>query len=336
MSRAAGLPVLSGILAVLCARPAFGQVQTCSGMSVEADAVIDARWPGLSAHLHDAFEARREIDRCARVRLSVRDTSIIVEVILPDGRSATRSVIGREDLVPTLEALLLVPERAALRQPSALDATVSNTSAANPLPSPSSVLAPSPLFDRPLVRPARERDTASPASGRQPSHLRIELSAATGARIGGGQASFGLGVLTFLEISRWLVGFEGRVDRYAALTGGAPSGGSAVEFAILGGRRFYFHRVALDLAAGPALVPQGTASFQAASSGHGVSASNSSIAPRLVGGPRVNFSPLSTLHTFISIDGELGAARLGEGVPGAPQLPIWTVGLALGATVGTQ
>jgi hypothetical protein len=50
----------------------------------------------------------------------------------------------------------------------------------------------------------------------------------------------------------------------------------------------------------------------------------------------VSFSPGSTVHTFVGIDGEVGPSRLGEDLPHAPQLPVWTVGLALGATVGTQ
>jgi hypothetical protein len=60
--------------------------------------------------------------------------------------------------------------------------------------------------------------------------------------------------------------------------------------------------------------------------------------PRLLLGARVNFSALSTLHTFVGIDGELGPPRAGDGgdIPDAPRLPVWTLGLALGATVGTQ
>jgi hypothetical protein len=324
------LSVIFGVPAVLWVQPAVAQIRTCSPMSIQADPAVAARWPELPGQIRETFEGRDAIDRCARIELSMRDTSIVIEVVLPDGRAATRSVLRREDVVPTLEALLLVPERNASPRPPALEASESSV----PSSGPQDI-----SFEHPAPPPDVERDTVAQPSSRQPSRLRIELSAATGARIGDGQASVGLGVLAFLEISRWLVGFEGRADQYAALTRGASSGRTAVEFAVLGGRRFYFHSVAFDLAAGPALVPQGTASFamQATSSaGPGVTASSSSIAPRLVVGPRVSFSPLSTVHTFIGIDGELGPARLGEGVPGAPRLPTWTVGLALGGTVGTR
>src|ERR1700722_15345045 len=108
----ARLPLLSCILAVLCIRPAFAQIRTCAPISIEVDAALSARWPELPGQLRETFEGRDAIDRCARVRVSVRD-AIIVEGVLPDGRSATRSVARREDVVPTLEALLLVPQRNA-------------------------------------------------------------------------------------------------------------------------------------------------------------------------------------------------------------------------------
>jgi hypothetical protein len=257
--------------------------------------------------------------------------AITVEVVLPDGRSATRSVVRPEDVVPTLEALLLVPQRSAQVETPGLEAPRA-ASSANPFPSPqqaSSAGTPDVAFNAPP-----ERDALAPQSGRPPSRVRIELSAVTGARVGVGQASAGAGVLSFLDLSGWLVGFQGRADRYEAVGSGDWSGW-ALEFAVLGGRRLRFHGVALDLTTGPGLIPQGTTTL-ARSTGHGFTASTSSTVPRLLLGARVSFSPRSTVHTFVGIDGEVGPPRLGDDLPGAPQLPIWTVGLALGATVGTQ
>jgi hypothetical protein len=67
-------------------------------------------------------------------------------------------------------------------------------------------------------------------------------------------------------------------------------------------------------------------------------ASSTSTVPRFVLGTRLNFGARSTVRAFVGIDGELGPARAGDSVdmPNASRLPIWTLGLALGATVGTQ
>jgi hypothetical protein len=183
------------------------------------------------------------------------------------------------------------------------------------------------------------------------SRPQIELSVATGGRIGDGQASVGLGALSFLDLSEWLVGFGGRLDRYHMLTGANSS--SALELAVLWGRRFRLESMALDLFAGPAAELQGTATLQTQTTkpvtgdnkctplpgGACVSkASSSSTVPRLVLGARLSFSARSTVRIFIGVDGDFGPSRAGDSadIPGAPRLPIWTLGLALGATVGTQ
>jgi hypothetical protein len=335
----ARFPVLAGILAVFCVQPAFAQDRSCSPMTIDADPSVGVRWPGLLNHVRETFEARVDVDRCAHVTLTAREASITVEVVLPDGRSATRSASRREDVVPTLVALLLLPQRSPqVLTSSPAEPTGSNPPPANPMPAPSSASPPGTpdvSLSRGLAVP--ERDALVPTLGQPRSHLRIELSAATGARIGDGQASVGVGAISFLELAGWLVGFEGRADRYQTLAGGAHSGG-ALELAVLGGRRFRFQSIALDLTAGPAAVMQGTATFETRSptTGNDVSQSSSSTVPRLLLGARVSFSALSTVHTFVGIDGELGPTRAGDDVPGAPRLPLWTLGLALGATVGTQ
>jgi hypothetical protein len=54
-------------------------------------------------------------------------------------------------------------------------------------------------------------------------------------------------------------------------------------------------------------------------------------------GARWGFAPRSALRTFVGIDGELGPAR---GDPDSPpmsaRLPVFSLGLALGGTVGTR
>jgi hypothetical protein len=149
----------------------------------------------------------------------------------------------------------------------------------------------------------------------------------------------GLGALSFLDVNGWLLGFAGRFDRYRTLDGPYSSG--ALELAVLGGRRFWLGTTALDLAAGPALALGGTTTYSVQSSGAGnggnVSGSADNTVPRLLLEARLAFSALSTLHTFVALDGDFGPARSPDaGLLNAPRLPVWTLGLALGATVGTR
>jgi hypothetical protein len=334
----AKLPIFAGLLGSLCARPAVANEQPCSPMAVEADADVRRRWPELPERVRKAFEAREDIDACARVTLIMTNGSVTIEVVLPDGRSASRSVSKREDVVPTLEALLLVPSHRTHAETTALE----RSSSPPPPTSPSTATSPDApsrgAENLPFVAlPTATRDGRAEApAGSPPSRLRIELSVVTGARIGDGQASVGAGALAFLDLGGWLVGFGGRADRYETLGGVYSS--TAIEVAILGGRRIWLKNLALDLTGGPALVPQGTTTFQSQTMSGTTSGSSSSIAPRLLVSARLNISAHSTLRTFVGVDGELGPARASDGdpLPGAPQLPIWTLGLALGASVGTQ
>jgi hypothetical protein len=354
---ATALPVLTGLLALLCVRAAFADAPSCSSLAIEADASVSTRWAGLRNRVREAFEARDDIDRCARVVLTMHGETITVEAVLPDGRAATRGVSRQDDVVPTLEALLLVPQSGspavapsgAQAQNAAVEPSPSGparASATSAAPSGTSAPGPRLVASRPRVI-VRDGDASSPSPGPSPSRLRIELSVVTGARIGDGQVALGLGAYSLLDLSGWLVGFEGRADRYKTLAPGWPDAG-VLQLAVLAGRRFRFRAIALDLIGGAALALQGTTTFTTSTmAATGVSGSSpgpalrsgssSSSAPRLLLGARVNFGALSALRTFVGVDGELGPSRLGDGgdVPDVPRLPIWTLGLALGGTVGT-
>jgi hypothetical protein len=321
------LPVLAGILAMFRARLAFAEDRSCTAMAIEADTAVRTRWPGLPDRVREALGGRDDVDPCARVALTLRGGVIGVEVALPDGRSAHRSVSRSEDVVPMLEALVIVPETSRdpsePSAPSAAPASARST-ASEPRP-PDTIPArpPSPPV------PAREATASMPLE--RPSSLRIELSAATGVRVGDGQAGIGLGALSFLDLSGWLLGFAGRFDRYRMLTG--PDSSGALELALLGGRRLWFRTMALDLAAGPAVALGGNTTY----SSDAVSASATNTVPRLLLEARLAFNALSTVHTFVGLDGDFGPARSPDaGLLNAPRLPVWTLGLALGATAGTQ
>lgn len=310
---------------------ALAQDASCPAIVVEADPAVRARWPGLRDAVREAFEARDDVDRCARVTLTIRGRAIGLDVALPDGRSAYRVASRREDVVPALQALLLVPEEAPSEPPS--DEPI--PPAASPVPAEMEI--PSTAA---LVAAARDAPSpTSPAAQSPASHLRIELSALTGARIGDGRAGVLLGAVSFLDVSGWLVGFAGSVQRYREL--GGSEGAGALELALLGGRRFRFGTMALDLTAGPAAAYEGTTTFETAqpvgTRSQIQSGSVSSTVPRLLLEARLAFAALSTVHTFVGIDGDFGPGQSPDAslLPNAPRLPTWTLGLALGATVGT-
>src|SRR3954471_19641390 len=102
---------------------------------------------------------------------------------------------------------------------------------------------------------ARPAAPAPPAVPDADNRLRLELSLATGARVGDGQTGFRAGALGFLDLSGWLIGFAGAIDRYQGIAGGPPA--AALELAALAGRRVRFDATTLDFVAGPALAMRG-------------------------------------------------------------------------------
>jgi hypothetical protein len=339
------MPFVVGFLVVAGARAA--RAGGAFPLDIEADPAVESRWPELVDRVHDALDGRDDLDGRASVKLTVQGGWIAVEVVLPDGRSARRLVTRAEDVAPTLEALLLLPRRSpsAAEQPRTRPSPETEPSL-NPAPTGS----PAPVMEATVPRLADAASSSAPvppvrdaASRDRPGHLRIELSLAGDARIGDGQTGLGLGALSFLEISGWLAGFQGRIDRYQRLD--QPQGDGALELGIVSGHRFRFDAVSLDLITGLALALQGSSS--ASRSTQSVSQmppanatvstrSSTSNLPRLSLGVRANFSPRSVVRTFVGVDGEIGVPGAdGPDAPDAPRLPLWTFGLDLGATVGT-
>ena len=341
MWRYASSCVLSGAFAAFGASRALAGDPPCSPIAVAVDASVRARWPELPGQVRQALEARTDIDPCARVELAMNEGSLAVAVTLPDGRSASRQGLGREDFLPTLEALLLVPRPAA----APLEVATSPQSIPSSAPALAVQAIAVPVVAVHAAVPERDEPETRRASY-PPSRLRIELSVLTEARIGDGQKSVGLGALSLLDIGGWLVGFEGRADRDQRIGGGEA--GAALELAALGGRRFRFQNLALDFVGGPAVaLREGGTGIAVAPARPGAwpdpgapsssSQSNVGTVPRAVLGAHLILGARSSLRTFIGVDGEFGPASASGGNAGdESRLPVWTVGLALGATVGTR
>jgi hypothetical protein len=326
-----------GLLALSAARPALASDPGCSQLMVQADSAVRDRWPDLPELVHQAFQGRDDIDACATVALGVRDAAIAVDVRLPDGRSAARQGLQREDVLPTVEALLLLPQR---EEPAVAIAPSPEPPPQRPAPgsvAPAPVPATAQVNPNPALPAPADRGAPGRSAPKSSDHVRLELSVAVGARMGDRQTSAGIAAFSFLDLDGWLAGFEGRVDRYREDDSGSDA--AALELAALGGRRVRFSTLSLDFTAGPALVHQGTATEvnEVSPGGQRISESSSSTVLRLLCGARLNFATRSTLRTFVGIDGAVGPDRApGAELPrDAPRLPHWTAGVTLGATVGT-
>ncbi|MGH7297595.1 MAG: hypothetical protein ACRELB_21840 [Polyangiaceae bacterium] len=322
--------VLAATLLGLVSREALAEGPTCGEVAVEVDPAVEARWPQMPRRIREAFEAHHDFDRCARITVASSGDAIELDVSLPDGRSARRSILRPTDVIPALEALLIVPEIPRAHVEGIAPAPPGDgveSPADTPLPTPS---------PRPTLAIAPAREATTPAVPPPSRSVGIELSVYTGTRVGDGRASIGLGALSFLDFSGWLVGIAVRADHYETL-GGAPSA-HALEPAVLGGRRIRLGTMALDLVGGPALALGGQSTYETVSpAGDRTSASASNTVPRLLAEARLAFSAPSTAHAFVAVDGDFGAAITHDAslLPDVPRLPVWTLGLALGATVGT-
>jgi hypothetical protein len=330
--------VSAALLCVFAAAPALARARTCPTLALSADARVRERWPELVDRIPGSFADRADVDACARVELELEGDAVVVSVTLPDGRAASRTVASEHDVIPTLEALLLVPESA---QP---------TAAENPRPA---AVSAAPRLPRatPKHRAAGSVTGAldgGPASAEENAgrEFGIELSVVTGARAGDGQYGFGAGALSFLEVHGWLLGFLGRVDAYRSFAGSDPE--SALELAVLGGRRLYLGGVALDLVAGPAIAMKGVTFARTEQVGadelqpmpppEPTSEPSSGAVPRFQLGVRLGFGGRSILRTFVGVDGEVGPRHADSPsslLVYSSRMPAYTLGLNFGATVGT-
>jgi hypothetical protein len=312
---------------------ALAAERDCAGMIVRTDAGIRGHWPDSIDRIESELSGRADIDPCVHVDLRIEGNAVVtVSVTLPDGRTASRAVTERDDLIPTLQGLLLLP--VPVPDPSP--------------PAPAAALPPDPASPHRTAFIAETRRTERdelPVTTAARS-LGVEISLITGARMGDGQLGIGAGALSFIELNAWLLGFEGRADSYRALAGGDAE--TVLELAVLAGRRFDLGSVALDLSAGPGVAIKGVSSSKdeiqhvnertetPTEIPPPVPASDARSAPvaRLLLGARLGFGPRSFFRTFVGIDGEVGPA-LASSDSSAARLPRYSVGVSLGATIGS-
>ena len=339
---------------ILATRPAFAADRACSPEPVEADGQIRARWPDLPAAIRTALDSREDLDTCARITVHLDRAGILLGVNLLDGRRAARAVSREEDVVPTLVALLMLP-----------DSRATETDGAEAAPVAARLVAPADTTARGTATVMLDPTASVPAGEGGPRHsaatgtalpsarlsaapsphtrFRLELSLATSGRVGDGYRGLALGALAMFDAGGWLFGLEGAAAQYEAVDQGPAT--SSLLLAFLGGRRFRFDApstLSIDLAAGPALAVRGFGSRYAV---HAQAGSTGGQTPppaddgpwvRLVASAHVSFRARSVVRPFAGVDGEAAIGTWAGAPEGAdPRLPTWTMGVVLGATVGT-
>lgn len=324
---------------------ALSGAATCPGPTIAADAEFRKRYPQLVEQLRRDLAGQSDVDACARVELSQQAAGIVVKVALLDGRATAREAPRPEDVRPTLQALLLVPEQAPepdARPEPELAAAVAATPSAGSL---GAAVAEHSSKARGDDASFHERDVRPAVHEREHG---FELSLVSGVRVGDGQYGYGAGVLSFIEIRHWLIGFHGRADGYRSLRGSDPE--TALALGLLLGRRFSLGESALDITAGPAVALRGASFSQTEAVSMASNASPPPVrmpppepdvgpVPRLLLAARVGLSPRSVFRTFVGIDAELGPRRGGDvAATSEPsgRMPAYTLGVSLGATVGTR
>lgn len=325
-ARTATIAGVSALLAVPSVAFADG---ACESLAIRADARALASSPSLVGRLHASFDGRPDVDACAKIRIT-RAARFDIEVTLPDGRIARRSVPRADDIAPVLEALLVVPKSPA-PPPDEGDAA-SEADPPAPPPAPPAVLTTSPMIG--------ERVVDADVSRRTPSDRRLgfEVSALTGVRLGDGSngsiGAMGVGVQTFVDVGGWLVGAGGRLDGYTATS--SPI--STIELSVLLGHRFRWTDVTLDIIAGPAALVGSTQNDRPlVLDGNGrplLVRDDRPVLPRLLAGARLNLRARSTFRPFVGVDGQIGTSWRSDA--GDASLPLAMIGVSLGATVGTR
>jgi len=319
------LAAFCGALALLAAPAARAGETPCPSISVDADPGVTARWPDLTERVRGAFAGRLDVDRCATVHLTLAGPSIQLQVVLPEGRSTSR-LARAEDVLSGLQALLLVPEQPP---PPPVAAPPQDTRG------PGSATH----FESTALEVRSAGTVEARAAGEGPRRFGFELSLGAGLRRGDGQTSTGVFADSLVEAAHWLAGFAARLDRYDGAGADSGDAQTAAQVGLLLGRRFRFGHSMFDAAAGPALAYRGGWRVAPAPGSTGTtnparsSSSDGLLARGLLTG-RLILGAGSTVRAFVGLEGEVGQG--GPIPPGATRgLPTWTVGAALGVTVGT-
>ncbi|MDB4933835.1 MAG: hypothetical protein JWP87_807 [Labilithrix sp.] len=276
----------------------------CDRLSIRIERPLPPRWNEPMARACRELATMQNADPTARLRISAAGDDLAIEVVLADGRKASRTMKRTEALRPTLEALLLVPAEETATAPVAA-----------PAPAPAPVV-PAPATEEPRAAP----DAASRDVG-------VELGGGPGVRIAGnGYVSFAPAAYAELVIGRWLFGMTVRWDVVESKSVPAVKvfEMETVGAGLLVGRRFDVGFGTTDIGVAPRLLAE-TQSYELGNNEE----SRSETDIRIGAFTRVAFGH-SAVRFVLEADAELSPARVRRDVfldPVLPALPAWSAGL---------
>jgi hypothetical protein len=273
------------------------ELRACGRWQLEIEGELRGRWAEAIKTTCASLADLTDVDATARVLARMEHGELVVEVHLPDGRSASRRVSSPSALTPTLEALLAVPP--APRATPAIDQ-------ANP----------------PDLKPPQSEPT--PPYG-------VEAGVGIGGRLSGSgpYLAASLAGLVQARVHAWVLGLGMRWDAIQRLVEDPPPGFESEALAIMltVARRLELQPMNIDIGLSPRLISQ----IQTAQLPTGEQ-TGSDTDLRLGAFVRAA-SRSGTVRVFVEADAEISPPRFDrhlQVLPGFPDLPTWSTGLTLG------
>jgi hypothetical protein len=262
----------------------------------------------------------RDAGDCGSVVIEVQHAGAVIIFATRDGRQATRSVRSADEILPTLQALLV---------------TGPPPSAAAPNPMPAAAPAAALASPRDRVPVARAPEGSRAAASESGAH--VVASALVGGRLGlpGPFISPPLSVRVSVLVARWELGIRAEYEPAFAWGGGAAPASFSLQrysFGVTAGRREPLGPAAVGFG-----LTGGISAFDesgADSTGQPGSAAGISPAEPLLGVyASLLFPRRSPLRLRAELSSDVAVARLGRTLeidPALPALPWSSVGTCLG------
>jgi hypothetical protein len=272
---------------------------------------LSPAWESAASQLKNDLKSLGELDRCAVVTLLPAGAEMIVQVVLADGRSAVRHVRRAEDLVSTIEALLLLPPAAAYDSP----------------PAPPPAMAPEPTPETSTI------GSRSAPTQHTPAAAQVELGFGGNARTSGTPLFWGAGAMFVaqLALDGWLIGTEGHWDVFDAPVTLVTPGGFNMQTVGIGaaaGRRIENGALRFDILVGPELLVENE---EADGTGDGVGGTSNDVRLHLT--TRLLGARAKSPRWFGAFDADASPARFRRSLrmdSSLPQSPAWSAGLGVG------